>query len=310
MFRASRSPFPAVAAVSFAVILAACGSTAATASPTAPPSPAPSSAPSAAPTDSPVPSPSTAAAPVQLLEVHGEGGFINPAATIGSLPTIVVDADGRIYEQGTSTSATIPLITPVEVRDVGAAGAAQILAAMKAAGLDKASTGGVAADAGTTVYTATIDGATVVSRFAAGGGPGPVNHGGGTGGDSGGPGAAALALLTQLQDPTVTWGGASAPATAFAPTAYRIYTAPGAPADAANGGAPVAWPLATALADFGAPAAASFGVAGLRTGIVSGADAATLATALAAASPSTAITSGGSSFTIWVRPLLPDELGS
>ena len=306
MSRASRPRLLAVAAAFLAVILAACGSTAATASPSA----APSTAPSVAPTATPAPSPSVAAV-AQLLEVHGEGGFINPAATIGSLSTIVVDSDGRIYTPGTPSDGSTPLVAPVDVRDVGAGGAAQILAAMKAAGLDKEASGGVVADAGSTVFTAEINGAAVVSRFAAGGGPGPVNHGGGgTGGDSGGPGAAAFALLAQLMDPTVTWGAASAPVATFAPTAYRVYTAPGAPADSGTGGSPVAWPLATGLADFGAAAAANFGVDGLRTGIVSGADATTLVTALKGASPTTAITSGGKSYTIWVRPVLPDELGS
>jgi hypothetical protein len=307
----SRVPRPrplVVAIAGLALVLAACGSTAAT--PT--PSPSPTAAPSAAPSGTPTQAPSIPAAPpLQLLEVHSEGGFINPAASIGSLPTIVVDADGHIYTPGTPSDGSTPLIDPADVRDVGADGAARILAAMKAAGLDKAVSGGVVADAGSTVFTALIDGAPVISRFAAGGGPGPVNHGGGgTGGDSGAPGAAAFALLTQLTDPTVTWGAASAPATTFKPTAYRVYTAPGAPADAANGGSPIGWPMGTSLADFGAAAAANLGVDGLRSGIVSGADAATLATALAAARPSTAITSGGKSWTIWVRALLPDELGS
>jgi hypothetical protein len=67
------------------------------------------------------------------------------------------------------------------------------------------------------------------------------------------------------------------------------------------------WPLATALDAFGTPAVPDRGLSGLRTGIVSGADAATLAPFLARASVVTPITSGQQAYTLYVRPLLPDE---
>ena len=64
------------------------------------------------------------------------------------------------------------------------------------------------------------------------------------------------------------------------------------------------------LPPFGTPAAATLGVDGLRSGIVTGADAATIA-GLAATLPAGAIVdSGGQPWTIWVRPLFPDELAS
>ena len=288
--------------------LAACGSGSVAPIPTgAPPSgPAGSAAPSAAP--------STEPAPALLLEVASEGGFINPSANIGALPIVVVDSDGRIYTPGNPASdATAPLVAPVDVRDVGADGAAAILDAIRAAGLDReGGGGGIVADTGSMVFTVVIDGNTIVSRFANGGAPGLPGGAGGPGapgGDS--SGAAAFDLLAQLTDPTKTWGSAAAPAVPYAPAGYRIYEAPGAPR-AEPGGPSVPWPLPTGPADFGVPAVPDLGVPGLRSGIVIGDAAAALAPLLASASASatTVFVSSGQSFSLWVRPLFPDELGS
>jgi hypothetical protein len=115
-----------------------------------------------------------------------------------------------------------------------------------------------------------------------------------------------LDLLNRLQDPAEAWGGTTTVAAPYVAVAYRIFVAPGAPAGDTPA-APVAWPLATALADFGTPAVPDRGIAGLRSGIVHGEDAATLAPVLARATAITPFTSGGASFTLYVRPLLPDE---
>jgi hypothetical protein len=96
----------------------------------------------------------------------------------------------------------------------------------------------------------------------------------------------------------------------YAPTGYRIYVAPGGPApDPTVQQPPLAWPLSTPLADFGTPALPDRGIAGLRQGVALGADAALLGPLLQRATTLTAFTSGGSSFTLSVRPLLPDEIG-
>ncbi len=282
--------------------LAACGSGSVTPIPTgAPPSgPAESAAPSAAP--------STEPAPALLLEVTSEGGFINPSAGIAALPIVVVDADGRIYTPaGPSADGSSPLVEPVDVRDVGSAGAAAILDAIRAAGLDReGGGGGGVADTGSAVFTVVIDGNTIVSRFANGGAPGLPGGPGAPGGD--GAGAAAFDLLAQLTDPTATWGSASAPAVPYAPAGYRIYDAPGAPR-AEPGGPSIPWPLAAGPADFGVPAVPDLGVPGLRSGIVTGDAAAALAPLLASASATTAFVASGQPYSLWVRPLFPDELG-
>jgi hypothetical protein len=235
------------------------------------------------------------------MRVTSEGGFIGPSATLAALASVVVYADGRIF-----TPAAVdaiypgPLLQGFTVRDVGPAGAAAILEAIRAAGLDKAvDDTGIVADTGTTVFSIVIDGQTITSRF---GVMGP----GRPGGDP--AAAAALELLGRLTDPTETWGVSSAPATLYVPTAYRIFVAPGAPAaDPSASQGPMAWPLATPLDAFGIPAVPDRGISGLRTGVVSGADAAALAPFLATANLLTPITSGGQSYTLYVRPLLPDE---
>jgi hypothetical protein len=295
-----------LAAVTFlaAIVVACSGAASGSPAPTAPPSVVPPA--SAAPSAS---SPPAASAASLLLKVTSEGGFINPAATLAALPMVAVYADGRILTPGPVDAIYPgPLLTPVVVRDVGPSGAAAILAAIKQVGLDRpASAGpGVPGDSGTNVFTAVVDGATTTSRFA-GAQPG---HPGGPVASGGDEGAAALALLDRLLDPGETWGAPAATDTRYVPAGYRVYVAPGAPqADPQASQAPVAWPLSTPLAEFGTPATPDRGIAGLRQGVVLGADAATLAPVLERASMLTAFTSGGSSYTLFVRPLLPDEIG-
>jgi hypothetical protein len=291
-----------VSSLALPLLVAACGGNA-TPSP-ATPSPAPSSAATATPTPS--------SAPVAvLLEVTSEGGFINPVVNLAALPAVVVYADGRVLMPGTTTpDAPAPLVQPVSIRDLGPAGAAAIQAAIQAAGLDQPATGdpGIAADAGTTVFAVTIGGkATVTTRFAAGGPGGPGLPGGG-GGDNPEK-TAAFDLLNRLLDTTDLWGAASAPESTYEPAGYRIFVAPGAPpADPSTSIPSIAWPLAASLADFGTPAVPSLGVTGLRSGVVLGADAQTLAPILATAPAGAAFTSNGASFTLYVRALLPHEL--
>jgi hypothetical protein len=227
--------------------------------------------------------------------VTTEGGFINPSARLGQLPTVAVDSDGHIYMA--DPDATGGAITKVALRDVGSAGAAQILAAMRAAGLDvEGDDGGVVADTGVTIFTAVIDGDTFVNRVTANGPGGPGHPGGGDN--------PALDLLTQLTDPSVTWGATDVTSTEYVPVAYRVYDAP-----AAGEGVTVDWPLATPLADFGTPATPDFGVEGLRSGIVFGDDATTLVNTFTQPEDLVSVQSDGGVYQLWIRPLLPYELG-
>ena len=300
----------AVAAIAALILLAACSPAAPTppppSTPGSSPAPAPGS-PSASPPAAQSPSPSSTA--TLLLEVRSEGGFINPAASIGALPTVVVDTDGRIYTPGSAPDGSSPIIPVVGVRDTGPAGAAAILAAARAAGLadGSAAGGGVVADTGATVFTLEVDGQEVVTRVVANrpvGGPG-VHPG--ASGDALGASGPALDLVAGLSDATTSWGGSAGVATVYQPTAYRVWTAREPQGMTPDKHAP--WPLSADPSSFGAPAAADLGVVGLHSGMVSGADAAALARALASVEAGTALVAAGVACEVWVEPLLPDELG-
>ena len=104
------------------------------------------------------PEPSNAAAAL-LLKVTSEGGFINPVATLNALPLVEVYSDGRILEPGPVPAiAPGPLLPTETVRSVGAGGAAQIAAAIRAAGLDQdAATGpGIPGDSGGSRHRAQV----------------------------------------------------------------------------------------------------------------------------------------------------------
>ena len=278
-------------------LVAACGSS---------PGPSPTAA---TPTASPNASPGSSPAAVRLLlRVTSEGGFIGPAANLASVPFVSVYSDGRILTPGAVDAVYPgPLLLPVEVKNVGPAGAEAIVAAIRAAGLDRPSSteGGGNPDQGTTVLAVNLDGTTITTRIGLGGGPGRPGGGG-----SPDPRAGLVTeLLSRLQDQAEGWGAASPARSILVPTAYRLYVAPGAPAGDGSSGAPaVAWPFATPLDRFGVPAVPDRGIAGLRQAAVFGADAAALGPVLAAANALTAFSSAGKVYTLYVRPLVPDEV--
>ncbi len=270
----------------------------------------PTLVPSARSSAAATPAPSASAAPATvLIKVTSEGGFINPSATLAALPTVTVYADGRILTPAVVAADPPPLVAAIDVRDVGPAGATAILAAIKDAGLDRPSSAapGIPGDFGTNVFTVVVDGATTTTRFAGGGQPGPGLPGRSGGGDP--AGQAALALLSRLLDPTEDWGATAPHHSVFVPLGYRVFVAPGPSADPSGSQTPIAWPLAAGLDGFGTPAVPDRGVAGLRQGVVVGADAARLAPVLRSATTLDVFSSGGTSYTLWARPLLPDEIG-
>jgi hypothetical protein len=239
--------------------------------------------------------------------VTSEGGFIGPTATLATLPAVVVYTDGRIFTPAPQ-DAIYPgaLLPALQVRDVGPAGAAAIAAAIRDVHLDSPapSNNPVGADIGTTVITAVLDGVTTTARFPGlGGEPGRPNAGGGSQ-----VAAKAKALLDRLDDPSDDWGGTAGPQTLYTPAGYRIFVAPGGPPpDAQASQSPLTWPLATPLAEFGTPAVPDRGITGLRSAVVLGDEAKTIGPFLARANTLTPIVSAGKPYTMFVRPLLPDE---
>ncbi len=258
---------------------------------------------------SPSPASSSPSASSDLvLRAAYEGGFIAPTARRSALPIVAVYADGRVVTEGAVPAIYPgPLVPPLVYRSVGPDGAKAILKAAEDAGLtgeDAVYPGGPVADAPQTVITVVHDGTTTVSRFnALGIGPSPDPS-------SSDPTtrtqAAAIGLLDRLAAGD-TFGGTASDGGVLVPDGYRLFVTPGAPeaSDPSLTRAAVAWPLATPLAAFGT--ADPTGGTGARIGEVVGADAATLRPVLEAASQITPFTSGGTPWTIVVRPLLPDE---
>ena len=116
--------------------------------------------------------------------------------------------------------------------------------------------------------------------------------------------AAMNAVVAMLTDPAANLAGDIVGTdAAYAPTAVRVLVAP------ATGGAPangtVEWPLAD-LATIGK---AVEGADGLRCAVVDGADWTTLQPVAAAANQATQWSSGGATYTVRFRPLLPAEKG-
>ncbi len=71
----------------------------------------------------------------------------------------------------------------------------------------------------------------------------------------------------------------------------------------------IAWPLKTPLASFGDPIGPGNGVGATRCGVVTGADLDTLMPLMSKATAISPWTSGGHTFGLQARPLLPDETG-
>jgi hypothetical protein len=292
---------PVTAVVATALLVGACtsagGGPGATASPPG----------SAGPSGSPAPTPASSQL---VLRVAHEGGFVAPFVRLAQPPIVAVYADGRIISPAPVTMEYPGrLVAPFQVRSVGSDGARAILAAAAAAGLTGTDAYYPAvgiADAPDTVFVIVQNGTRITTRFNA------LAEGMGV---PGGQGAseparkAAADFLARLSDPADTFGAPAAPTTLYAPTAFQVWVGPGAPvaSDPALTQAPVTWPLATPLTSFGTPATPDAGVAGMRVGVVAGADAVALAPILARATSLTPFISAGRMFSLLVRPLLPEE---
>jgi hypothetical protein len=239
-----------------------------------------------------------------------EGGFISPSAIRTRLPIVSVYADGRILSEGmTPAIYPGPLVPSIVVRSVGPAGAAGILKAAAAAGLtgaDGTYGPGPALDAATTVITVVHDGGQTVSRFSSLE-PRQIQPGAGAADDP--VPAATVQLLGRLMG-TDLFGGTVGPEGRYTPLGFQLFVTPGQPAQSDPGLArpPVSWPLATPLASFGK--ADTLGGDGARVGLVGGADALTVGPVLESATQITPFTSGGTQWTIVVKPLLPDEVAA
>jgi hypothetical protein len=246
-----------------------------------------------------------------VLRYEEVGGFMGPNRLLARQPIVSVYGDGTIITPG-AVDAMFPgpALPNLRATKVTEAGLQRLLAAAALAGLlgpDVHYDANGIADASTAQFTLVAAGSRhVISAYALGiASPD----------QEGGPAAsaaraklrvfaAALGDLRSTLAPEVI--GAEAP---YAFTSLRIFAAPGAPqsGDPAVSRPPLAWPLGTPLATFGAPATGA--AASFRCGVVSGPDLETLRPLLAQATSITGWASRGSVYTLILQPMLPDDPG-
>lgn len=237
-----------------------------------------------------------------VLRVDTGGGLVPPGWDLTHLPGFSLFGDGRLITPGPMIEIYPgPALPNLQQTRVSEAGIQRILEAARAAGLlgpDAHYDWPGIVDAGTTTFTVVAGGARhVVSAYALFEGP--------EGSDAR---AALRAFSTQLLD-FRSWLGTEVlgPDAAYDYDALRITVRPADPSTAADPQfAQVReWPLATPLATFGAPTAAGE----LRCGVLEGGDLDAAMADLASSNELTFWRSGGATYQLGLRPLLPDETG-
>ncbi len=270
------------------------------------------------PTGGPTTAPSPTPAPTRLpgvvsgslvLRIDAVGGFIRPEASLTAYPTLAVYSDGAVIVPGPVAAIFPgPLLPNLQVTRLTEAGLARLVAAATSAGLDGPNAqyvlpGPAGADSASLKFTFVVDGKAHTI------GANQLDSTDTTGLDATVIAARAkLATFLKAAGDLATLAGSDGTDPA-APAPYvvhevRIYATPGAQAEPASPS--VAWPLATPLASFGGEAAGF--MTGSRCGAVSGSDLQTLRPLLETASEQATWSSSGT-WSLIVRPLLPDESG-
>ena len=246
-----------------------------------------------------------------VLRYAETGGFAGPRADLGRYPSSVLYGDGSVITQG-----PVPAIFPgpalpnLVVTKLTEGGLQQLLAIAAAAGLlgpDAHYDATGIADATTAEFTVVAAGSTHHIAAYALGFSDPSMEGG----------AGNVAARTRLRSFTQVLGdlrgslgaGVVGPDAPYLYSSLRILVSDGAPqpGDPALARPPIAWPLPTPLATFGAPGT---GVAtGFRCAVVTGADLETLRPLFPRASSITGWRSGGKDYTLVLLPMLPDDPG-
>jgi hypothetical protein len=298
----------ALAAV--AIAAAACTATGggSGASPTAPPTTAtPESPTGPAPISHP-----TGAAEI-VVRIGYDGGFVAPGFFLTWLPSVSVYGDGTVITQGPVREIYPgPALPNLRVSRVSEAGLQEILAAAAGAGLlggDRHFGYDMIADAPTATFTVVANGAThETTAYALGIGDDRPE------GMSAGDAAARKALIafeTKLAD-LPSWLGSEVVAAdrPYDFDAIRVFTTPGDPTALDAGVEPsvVDWPLTEPLATAGIPLD-GIGREGTRCLLLEGDDLATVRPVLETANQLTFVRSGGVTYSLGLRPLLPDDAG-
>jgi hypothetical protein len=235
-----------------------------------------------------------------------EGGFISPLVIAERIPQFSLMGDGTVITVGASPAiypgAALP---PVLSQTLNAEGIQAVLRAALDAGLGQQHSGGGmvgVSDAATTVFTFNTNGVTTTLKIYA-------LDAGGTGKPAGMSDAdyqlrqKLQQLVSKLQtlEQWLPKNSISA-AQPYTGQAAAVFVSPYRP-DATLTEPPTAWPLSTPLASFGVS-----GPVGASCGIVSGQDWTSSLHPLAVkANQLTPWTSGGQSYSLAFRPLLPDQ---
>jgi hypothetical protein len=245
-----------------------------------------------------------------VLRIESGGGLLAPGALLGQLPTLSILGDGRVIVIGPQIeSYPGPALPNLQSFRISEEGLQLVLQSARAAGLlgdDARYDYPGIADATTTTFTVVAEGRRhVVSAYAL---------------FEGGPNdaqlkpdvrvaRAALLAFQQRAFDLRSWLGAAVlgPDAPYAFASLRIFPSPAEPQPGA-GVEPTLkdWPLATPLGSFGAPLGDS---TGMRCGVVTGDELATLLPDLQSSNALTYWRSQGDTYQLTLRPLLPDESG-
>jgi hypothetical protein len=244
-----------------------------------------------------------------LLRISNEGGLLSPEYTLTAMPALSLFGDGTVVTPGAQIELYPgPALPPLVATPVTEEGIQAILRAALDAGLDEdheyTDLGAVGiADASTTVFTLTVDGATHVTKVYALGELGPQPAG-----MSEQEFRARTRLLdfqSSVQDLRGTLpAGSIGEDRMLSPAGLRLFVSRYRHEQGLEQRA-VDWPLATPLSEFGDPAALS----AYRCGAVTGAELDAVLPLASRANQLTPWRSQGVSYGIVFRPLLPDESG-
>jgi hypothetical protein len=247
-----------------------------------------------------------------VLRIEVGGGLVAPGWILSEMPTMSIYGDGRVITRGPQIEIYPgPALPNLLVSRISEDGLQRILAAAAEAGIlgrDASYPYPLIADAPTTTFRVNAGGTTsTVSAYALG-----------LGEDTSVLSPEDAAARADLADFAARlgdlpgWLGRDV-ASAEAPydfRAIRIYAQRATPAaqDAEPSPTIVDWPLSIPLAAFGEPFRAT-AEPPMRCGVVEGDDLATIRPALQSANQLTYWRSGGETWSLILRPLLPDEAG-
>ncbi|BCJ69957.1 hypothetical protein [Polymorphospora rubra] len=252
----------------------------------------------------PDPGPVSLESDVAAIRVDYTGGFSTPAMLASRIPLIAVYGDGRVFTQGPQVMIYPgPALPNLQVQTISESDVDALVERALAAGVGEAKDFGqppVADAASTRITVVTSDGEKVLEVYALEETP---EDGAGLTADQVSARAKVKEFVASLTDLSGTLGaGATGQPTAYVPTAVAAIAEPWVAGDPALPAPPeVAWPGPALPGEPLGP--------GLDVGCVSAAGdaAAKVLSAAATATSATPWTSEGKTWTVHLRPLLPDE---